>query len=138
MQRVETQLTPISQSDRAKNSLRSLISAPEFGILLFLVITVLGLALARDSFLTRFNVLNMGRQMAQLAEMGVALTFLITAQELDFSVGSTFGLCSLGMALLVQHYGSDLWLAFAISLALGAVIGFVNGAITTYGRIPSF
>jgi ribose/xylose/arabinose/galactoside ABC-type transport system permease subunit len=80
----------------------------------------------------------MGRQMAELTIMGVAMTFLITAQELDLSVGSIYGLCSLTMALVAQKYEISLWVSLALVLAMAAILGLVNGLITTRGRIPAF
>ena len=72
------------------------------------------IGLARPTFFATGNLLAMGRQMAELTIMGVAMTFLITSQELDLSVGSIYGLCSLTMALIAQNYGVDLWLALAL------------------------
>lgn len=124
--------------NQVRSSVWGFVHAREFGILAFLLLLVVFLALARPSFFTTNNVLNMGRQMAQLTIMAVAMTFLITAQELDLSVGSTFGLCSMTMALLARDYGFDLWAALLVSVGIGALIGLINGVITTYGRIPSF
>jgi len=128
----------ITQTNRLVAFLRSITMQREFGIFLFLVLASLIISAYRPSFYTTFNMLNMGRQMAVLTIMAIAMTFLITAQELDLSVGSVMGLCSFGMALLVRDMGWDLWLAFFVSLVVGGLIGLINGAITTYGRIPSF
>lgn len=139
MQSVDTKSTvAASPADGLRSQVLSLLRAREIGILAFLLILVILLTLARPTFLTTTNVLNMGRQMAVLTVMAVSMTFLITAQELDLSVGSVFGLCSLIMALLTRDLGLDLWLSLAVVLVLAAVIGLVNGLITTYGRIPSF
>ena len=116
----------------------SIFRAREFGIFAFLVAMSLAIGSARPSFFAPGNLLAMGRQMAELTIMGVAMTFLITAQELDLSVGSIYGLCSLTMALIAQNYGVDLWLALALVLAMAAGLGVVNGLITTRGRIPAF
>jgi ribose transport system permease protein len=118
--------------------IRTLVSQREFGIFIFLVIASVAISLYRPSFYSSFNLLNMGRQMSVTAIMGIAMAYLITAQELDLSVGSILGFCSFGMALLVQDKGWDLWTAFLFSLTWGAGIGLLNGLITTYGRIPSF
>jgi ribose/xylose/arabinose/galactoside ABC-type transport system permease subunit len=116
----------------------SIFRAREFGIFAFLVLMSLAIGLARPSFFGTGNLLAMGRQMAELTIMGVAMTFLITSQELDLSVGSIYGLCSLTMALIAQNYGVNLWLALALVLALAAGLGVINGLITTRGRIPAF
>lgn len=127
---------------KSKSSLQSILGsifrAREFGIFAFLVIAVIVIGFLRPSFLTSNNIFNMGRQMAQITIMAVAMTYLITAQELDLSVGSTFGFCTLLMGLLAKDYGFDLWLALGVSLLVALGIGLTNGFITTRGGIPSF
>jgi ribose/xylose/arabinose/galactoside ABC-type transport system permease subunit len=120
------------------STLSSIFRAREFGIFAFLVVMSLAIGFARPTFFAPGNLLAMGRQMAELTIMGVAMTFLITAQELDLSVGSIYGLCSLTMALIAQNYGVNLWLALVLVLAMAAGLGVVNGLITTRGRIPAF
>jgi ribose/xylose/arabinose/galactoside ABC-type transport system permease subunit len=122
----------------ARGALSSIFRAREFGILAFLVAMSLAIGAARPTFFAPGNLLAMGRQMAELTIMGVAMTFLITAQELDLSVGSIYGLCSLTMTLMAQNLGVNLWAALALVLVLAAALGVVNGLITTKGRIPAF
>jgi ribose/xylose/arabinose/galactoside ABC-type transport system permease subunit len=122
----------------AGGALGSIFRAREFGILAFLVAMSLAIGAARPTFFAPGNLLAMGRQMAELTIMGVAMTFLITAQELDLSVGSIYGLCSLTMTLMAQNLGVNLWAALALVLVLAAALGIVNGLITTKGRIPAF
>jgi len=118
--------------------MRNILRSREFGILAFLLISSAVIGFLRPTFLTPDNILNMGRQMAVTCVMAVAMTFLITSQELDLSVGSILGFCSMGMALLAKGFGIDIWVAFALSLMAAVVLGLVNGYITTKGRIPAF
>ena len=120
------------------SALGGIVRAREFGIFAFLLVMSLAIGSARPTFFATSNLLAMGRQMAELTIMGVAMTFLITAQELDLSVGSIYGLCSLTMALVTQKFGVNLWLSLALVLVLAAALGTVNGLITTRGRIPAF
>ena len=141
MDTVDTQARqPITQTqpNQLSSIARTIVTQREFGIFLFLLISSIAIYAYRPTFLSQFNVLNMGRQMAVTAVMGYAMTFLITSQELDLSVGSIFGVTSFGMALLVRDEGWTLWSAFFVGLAAGGGIGLVNGIITTFGRIPSF
>lgn len=121
-----------------KSTLGSIIRAREFGIFAFLILTSLLIGALRPTFVSGDNLLNMGRQMATTTIMAVAMTFLITSAEMDLSVGSVFGFCTLGMALLAKDFGINLWVALAISLIAAAVIGFINGFIVTRGGIPAF
>jgi ribose transport system permease protein len=131
-------LKALGSQSRVGSTLATILSAREFGIFAFLVAMSMLIGLARPTFFGTGNLLAMGRQMAELTIMGVAMTFLITAQELDLSVGSIYGLCSLTMALVAQKYEISLWLSLALVLALAAVLGLINGLITTRGRIPAF
>ena len=124
-------------SVQVRSTLRNIVGAREFGIFAFLVVAIVVVGALRPTFLSANNIFNMGRQMAQITIMAVAMTYLITAQELDLSVGSVFGFCTLGMALLAKDYGFDLWLALGVALIAAMIIGLINGFITTRGGIPS-
>jgi ribose/xylose/arabinose/galactoside ABC-type transport system permease subunit len=129
---------PVAPPSRLKTAASSIVHAREFGILAFLLLLSMAIGIARPTFFTPYNLLTMGRQMAELTIMSVAMTFLITSQELDLSVGSIYGLCALTMALMTKNYGIDLWISLAIVMALAVLLGTVNGLITTRGRIPAF
>ena len=138
----DTQLSSSARAPRAPTSLGSalggILRAREFGIFAFLLVMSLAIGSARPTFFATANLLAMGRQMAELTIMGVAMTFLITAQELDLSVGSIYGLCSLTMAFVAQRFDLNLWLCLGLVLVMAAALGTVNGLITTRGKIPAF
>lgn len=87
-------------------------------------------------FLDPNNLLNIGRQTAMIAIMAVAMTFVLSAGEIDLSIGMVAGLASLTTAMAMDAWG----LPFGIlaGLATGLVVGLVNGALTTRIGIPSF
>lgn len=127
-----------SRTSRRSSFLSMLLRQREFGITIFVLLVFMGFSLALPNFATKFNLLNMGRQMSELVVLGAAMTLLLIAQELDLSVGSIYGLISFSLGLLAQNLGLNIWLSMAIVMALAAFIGFVNGVITVYGGIPSF
>ncbi|MCO6449529.1 MAG: ABC transporter permease [Caldilineales bacterium] len=134
----DTVVNPPPFSARLKETLRNIILAREFGILAFLIIISVLIALVRPTFLTPTNIFNMLRQMSEITIMAVAMTFLITAQELDLSVGSIYGITSFTMALVAAALGVSLWIGLAVAIVLAIIIGLINGLITTKGRIPAF
>ncbi len=67
--------------------------------------------------------------------LGVGL--LMVSGEFDLSVGSILVFCSF-MFIRLFEIGMNLFLAGFITLGLGALLGFLNGFITTKARIPSF
>lgn len=126
-----------SSSTLRLSRLRRFISARETGVFIALVLMCFLLSLATPNFLTVRNLLNVGRQVSLLGIMAVGMTFVLISKEIDLSIGSTYALVGLGVGmLLIAQVG--LLPAVLIGLALGALIGFINGWLSTYGQLPSF
>ena len=88
------------------------------------------------SFLTVGNLTNIARQTAMISIMAIGFTFVLSAGEIDLSIGAVVALSSLVTALALRDYG--IWLAVPAGLATGAAIGLINGLVATRVRIPSF
>jgi ribose transport system permease protein len=87
-------------------------------------------------FLDPNNLLNILRQTAMISIMSVGMTYVLSAGEIDLSIGMAAGLVSLVAAVAIDGYGPVAGVAAGI--AVGALVGFVNGALTTRIGIPSF
>ena len=88
------------------------------------------------SFLTVGNLTNIARQTAMISIMAIGFTFVLSAGEIDLSIGAVVALSSLVTALALREYG--IWLAVPAGLGTGAAIGLINGLVATRVRIPSF
>ena len=66
------------------------------------------------------------------------MTLLMTSGEFDLSVGSLFGFSPVLMWTLFNAGLVSLAVAFAIAMAVAALIGLVNGWFVTRLKIPSF
>ena len=93
--------------------------------------------LGDKGFLTVNNILNITRQTAMISIMAVAMTFVISAAQIDLSVGSIAALSSLVCALTLQYTGSGVFAVF-LAIILGIGIGTLNGWLTTKFGIPAF
>jgi ribose transport system permease protein len=113
-----------------------LLRAREAGVFCALLALCLFLSLATDGFLTALNLFNVGRQISLLGIMSVGMTFVLIAGEVDLSVGSTYAFAGLSTGMLITA-GWTLTPALGVGVLAGAVIGFVNGFLSTYGRLPS-
>lgn len=100
------------------------------------ILAVFALILWDDGFLSWSNLLNIGRQAAPIAVMAVGMAFALASAEIDLSIGSTVALSSLVAAVVVADYG--FFLGALAAVAVGALVGLVNGLITVKIRIPSF
>jgi ribose/xylose/arabinose/galactoside ABC-type transport system permease subunit len=84
------------------------------------------------------NFLNIGRQTALVSIIAIGMTFVIIARQIDLSVGSVLALSGMSAALAMSHI-SDNWLLGAIAgIGTGALVGAINGFVTTRMNIPSF
>ncbi|WP_434111635.1 ABC transporter permease [Paraburkholderia caffeinilytica] len=89
-------------------------------------------------FLSVDNFLNIGRQTALVSIVAIGMTFVIIARQIDLSVGSTLALSGMSAALAMSHV-SDSWIIGAIAgIGTGAIVGAINGVVTTRLNIPSF
>jgi ribose transport system permease protein len=102
------------------------------GVFIYFSIT-----LSDSGFLTVNNILNIVRQTAIISIIGVAMTFVISAAEIDLSVGSIAALSSLTSAMAL-HSGYGIIGALIAGLGTGFFIGLINGLLVTKVIIPSF
>ena len=68
--------------------------------------------------------------------MAMAMTFVITQRGIDLSIGSMAALSAIIMAFLIKQYGFSVYIAVPIAIALGALMGLVNGLIITRLKVP--
>jgi ribose transport system permease protein len=103
----------------------------------FVVIFIFfSITLNEKGFLDPNNLLNIVRQTAMIAIMAVGMTFVLSAGEIDLSVGAVAGLTSVTTALAISKFG--LIGGICGGLLTGIVLGMVNGLLTTRVGIPSF
>lgn len=123
------------------NPMRRLLSAIDWRrdviyagfVVVFIVFAVV---LGSQGFMSSTNLLNILRQASIVAVMAVGMTFVIAAAEIDLSVGSVAGLASITAAIAISHFGTVP--GVIAGLAIGVLVGSINGALVAYGRIPSF
>jgi ribose transport system permease protein len=87
-------------------------------------------------FLDPNNILNIARQTSMIAIMAVAMTFVLSAGEIDLSVGAVAGLSSVTTALAIAWGGP--FAGISAGLATGLCVGLVNGFLSTRLAIPTF
>lgn len=102
-----------------------------------LVLLVVYLGTTNDVFLSRVNLTNVLTQASILAIVSFGATFVIMAGQLDLSMGSASALISVLGATVMVHSGSAL-LGIGACLAIGVMLGLLNGAIVTFLEVPSF
>ncbi|MDH6578428.1 ABC transporter permease [Kitasatospora sp. MAP5-34] len=67
--------------------------------------------------------------------LAVVQTVVIICGALDISVGSQAGLASVTSAMVFTSTGSNSLLGIGAAIAIGALVGVLNGAVIIYGRV---
>ena len=106
-------------------------------IAVFFAIMAVLFSFMTDTFLTETNLLNIMRQIAPLMIVAVAMTFVITTAGIDLSVGSVLALVNALAAISLQA-GIPWPIVVVLMLALGALVGAIQGFFIAYEGIPAF
>ena len=88
-------------------------------------------------FLSLNNITNILRQASYTAVAAVGMTMVIVIGEIDLSAGSLVCASGLTGAMVCKETGNVV-LAVLAALAVGLLVGFVNGALCAYGKLPGF
>ena len=103
-----------------------------------LVVITVVLAVVHPGFLSAYNIEALVIQAAPIIVMAMGLIFVLLLGEIDLSAGTTGGLCSAIMAVLMLRHGAAWWLALVVGLITGVLIGFGMGWLRARVGIPSF
>jgi ribose transport system permease protein len=107
------------------------------GGLIVLLVLFGAMTLASAEFLTADNMANLARQVAIFGIIAVGQLLVILTAGIDLSVGSVLGLTGCVTAELLVH-GVGIPIAIAAGFGVGIAIGFFNGSLVAYGKMPPF
>ncbi|WP_375258773.1 ABC transporter permease [Citreimonas sp.] len=115
------------------------------GILIAFVLFMVAFTIANPKFLTVDNLFSVVRSSAILGVMALGVTFVVISGNLDLSVGSMMSFSTIVVLDLHDQIGPFLAIPamFAMTLALGALIGFLvgylklNSLIVTLGMLSA-
>ena len=101
-----------------------------------LVALLFVVAAASPSFFSPGNLRDLALNNAATLIVAIGMTMVILAGEIDISVGSQFAVCSIASGWLAT-VGVPIPLLLPCVLAMGAVLGAVNGLFAGMLRLPS-
>ena len=119
--------------------LRRLLQRPELASLGGLVAAFVVFSILRpDLFLTHDNGVNVASLAAQYGIVAVGVTLLMIAGHFDLSVGTIVGLTGWAMFYFGNVLGLPPILTILCALAVGTLLGALNGIIQVRTGLPSF
>lgn len=111
------------------------IDLRKVGLPIVVVALVVFFSITSDVFLTTQNWQNIGLQASALACVAFGQAYVVLTAGIDLSVGSTVALVSVVAAMAM---GNSVLLAVVVALAVGALVGLVNGLVITRLRVAPF
>jgi rhamnose transport system permease protein len=108
----------------------------EWSVAIAIVVLALVLAAAAPSYFSAGNLRDLFLVNMPVLVIATGATVVILTGEIDISVGSVFAVCSV-IAGVAAKAGMPAAAAGAVACATGAGLGALNGALVSYGRIPS-
>jgi erythritol transport system permease protein len=112
-----------------------------------LIVLIIVFALLSDAFLTVPNLITMTKHVAMNAILAIGMLFVILKGGIDLSVGSIVGLSGVVAGVLLQGLRIDVldvvlypmvWVVVLASLAVGTLVGLINGILVTRFNVAPF
>jgi simple sugar transport system permease protein len=135
-----TEIRPAGPDASAGFSLKSFFRSPAAGafmgfVAVFVLFSIFGYS---RNFLSVPGMTTWMNFASIIGMIAIPVGFLMIAGELDISTGAVVPASTMTVAIVSQHYELPVMVGIAAALAIGALIGFVNGFIVTRTRVPSF
>jgi simple sugar transport system permease protein len=121
-----------------RSFLNKVLRFKELGIIVALIAVYATFALDKPQYFpTQENAVNIIFFGGPLAFVSLGVAMVLVVAEVDLSVGGTFVLTGCFLGLLVTDHYANVWEALILTLALGALLGFINGMAAVKTGIPS-
>jgi rhamnose transport system permease protein len=108
----------------------------EWPSLIALAILYFYLAFATPSFFAANNLRDLALTNMSVLLVATGMTLVIVVAQIDISVGSLFAVTSILSGLLAKA-GMPIWLLPVGALAIGSLLGAVNGTLISFVKAPS-
>ena len=105
-------------------------------LFLLIIAFIVSIIATGGNTLAAFNLTSLMRQIPVYAIMSMGFTVVFTAGKFDMSAGAVLSLCTIIYAKLALT--CPLWVAIIVTLLMGALLEFVNGALIQAFKLPAF
>lgn len=101
------------------------------GIFIVFILIIVIASIASPYFLTVYNLQSVIRSLAFVSIVAIGQACLLILGEIDLSVGAIAGLSGVLGGIMMVNASMNPYIAFVLSLLLGAGFGFINGFLVT-------
>ena len=107
----------------------------EIFTIILLVLEIVIFTIVSKNFLSASNLRSVLRNATDMAVVSIGMTMVILMGGIDISVGSALGVVAIVVGWLIQANWNPLLIG-VVAIAIGGIIGLINGTLITFGRIP--
>lgn len=132
--RQDSEASAMNRFSSAALSAIRMLPGPLVGLILICIV----FSYLSPYFLTTRNMLNIFSQVSEIGIMAVGAALVIIIGGIDLSVGAVLAVSLMVNAWLYREFGVPFPLSCLAGLAVGALVGLMNGVLSTYGRIQPF
>lgn len=120
-----------------KMHLSRLIGQHEFWLGLLVVALAVGLSVSTDEFLSLGNLTDVATSYAILGILACGLFVVLISGGIDISFPAMTAIAQYAMASWVIGHGGNFALALTIAIAVGLLLGLINGFLVYWLRVPA-
>lgn len=119
------------------SGLRMFFSRSEVTTFLLMVIVLVLLMIVTPNYRDSAFIIKAVSRNVEFGLVALMMTFVIIAGQIDLSVAAIMTLSGTVTALFYTRVGIPFWLALIIGLAIGFILGLINGALVSYLNLAS-
>ncbi len=127
-----------ARSTGSSSGAGELFSGRTVGLIMSAAILFAILSVRSQSFLTSYTMSVVSRQVAFFVLIAMAQALCLVVGGMNLSVGAIGSFATVALGRCMDTWGMPGWVAVPIVLGVGAVTGWINGALITRLKIDSF
>lgn len=104
-------------------------------IVLFLMLVFFGIM--SENFLSVQNLTNVFVQNAYIIVATIGIALIMLSGGADLSVSYQMSLVAIVSCIMMQQFNVPVWLSVVIGIAVGGLLGFINGYFSNLLKVPS-
>ena len=122
--------------EKKKFDWKKITGSREMSLVIVLIVLCVFVQIRNSSFLTAGTLEDMFRNYAVIFILALGMMCVLLTGGIDISIGSTLAFSGMAAGLVMRDYGIPTPVSFLLSMAIGAGLGLVIGAVITKGKVP--
>ncbi len=138
MEKKETKAIGAKNSAFSNNPIVKIIGPQKLIALIALVVLYVVFGLINPAFRSYATLVNIFEASYYIGLMAIGVTFAITSDGIDLSIGTVLMCSALVSGALVTKYNLPVALALVVCILIGSLFGLMNGLMVSYMKLPPF